>query len=315
MSPYSPSARRHSARRRSTVVLLAAAALLLPAATATAAGAPAQPAAGEAQPAWVRATHLVPDLPQMDISLVSLTGGGTTTVEGAGYGDVSTYVRVPAGGFTVEVRGEDADPASAPVLSTTLQADPGQAYTVAALGTAQDARLAPLQDDLTPPAQGQARVRVLSAASSAPSVDVSAVDGPVVARAAAFGGSTTYADVPAGRWTLQAAPASGSGSSAAAATTAVDLAAGSTYTLAVTDGRNGQLQVTPVADAAGAAALPVGGAATGGGGTAAGSGGGGALVGGSLGAAAAVALGALVLVRRSSSRPAAAAVAPTALDR
>ncbi|WP_194902561.1 DUF4397 domain-containing protein [Quadrisphaera sp. INWT6] len=303
-----------SARRRCAVVLLAAAALLLPATSAAAATAPAeQPEAGEAQPAWVRATHLVPDLPQMDVSLVSLAGGGTTTVEGAGYGDVSTYVRVPAGGFTVEVRGEGADPASVPVLSTTLQADPGRAYTIAALGTAQDARLVPLQDDLTPPAQGQARVRVLSAASSASSVDVSAVDGPVVARGAAFGGSTTYADVPAGRWTLRAAAASGT--TTAAATTAVDLAAGSTYTLAVTDGPDGELQVTPVADAAGAAAVPVGGAATGAGGTATAHPDAPALVGGSLGALAAAGLGALVLVRRSSLSAPAAAGARTALDR
>lgn len=305
-------------RRRAAVVLLAAATLLLPVVGASAAAAaPAQP--GEAQPAWVRATHLVPDLPQMDISLVSLAGGGTTTVEGAGYGDVSTYVRVPAGGFTVEVRSEDADPASSPVLSTTLQADAGQAYTVAALGTASDARLVPLQDDLTPPAAGQARVRVLSAASGAPAVDVTAVDGPVVARAAAFGGSTTYADVPAGRWTLQAAPSAGSTSTATAGSTAVDLAAGSTYTLAVTDGRSGssQLVVTPVADAAGASAMPVGGAATGAGGTAV------AHVDpattvrdGALGALAAAALGALVLVtrRRSAGAPGAARAALAARD-
>ncbi|MGQ7295951.1 DUF4397 domain-containing protein [Quadrisphaera sp. KR29] len=220
----------------------------------------------------MRAAHLVPDLPQMDIDLVPRGAQGAVAVDGAGYGDVSTYAQVAPGAYDVGVRPAGSSAATAPVLSSTLQAEPGRAYTVVALGTAADARLVPLEDDLTPPSAGQARVRVLSAASSASAVDVSAVEGPAIVRGAPFAASTSYTDVPAGRWTLRAQPVAGGSATSTAGTADVVLEAGSTYTLAVTDGRDGAsaLAVTPVADASGGAGgvLPAGGAATGGGGAA-----------------------------------------------
>ncbi|TNM64225.1 DUF4397 domain-containing protein [Streptomyces sp. NP160] len=263
--------RRHPARRgTAAAACLAAAVLLLPAGAATAAG-PGAPAVEG--PAWVRAAHLVPDLPRMDIDLGPRSGQPGVVVDGAGYGDVSTYSQVPAGAYDVGVRPAGSAPGTTPVLTSSLQAEAGRAYTVVALGSAADARIVPLEDDLTPPAPGEARVRVLSAASTASAVDVAAVDGPSITRGAPFASSTSYTDVPAGRWTLRAQPAAGGTGTGQAGTTDVVLAAGSTYTLAVTDGRDGAsaLAVTPVADASGAAGgvLPAGGAATGGGGEAA----------------------------------------------
>jgi hypothetical protein len=227
-------------------------------------------AAEPAGPAWIRAAHLVPELGRMDIDVAPFSGGtpgmATTVVQGAGYADVTGYEQFPAGYYSVAVRPAGSPAGTTPVVSGTVQADAGGAYTLAALGSGDDATVVPLVDDLTPPPAGQARIRVLSAASSAPAVDVTAVDGPSVTRDAAFGTATGYTDVPAGTWTLNASAAGGSGPSGSAAVT---VAAGSVYTLAVTDAASGGgLTVAPLTDAAGMAAVPVGGAATGAGGTA-----------------------------------------------
>lgn len=111
-------------------------------------------------------------------------------------------------------------------------------------------------------------MRLLPAASAAETVTVTAQDGPTVASQAPFGQATGYAAVPAGLWTLDAVADT---DAATEATTEVDLAAGSVYTLLVLDSDDG-LTVTPVVDAAGMDVMPQGGAQTGGGGLAAGTG-------------------------------------------
>ena len=51
----------------------------------------------------------------------------------------------------MELRPAGAAPTSSPVLSSTLTAKAGAAYTLAGLGSLASPRLATLQDDLTPP--------------------------------------------------------------------------------------------------------------------------------------------------------------------
>lgn len=255
-----PRGLRRAGRPASLAAAVLAAVLLV---LLTATGARAATVPGDA---WVRAGHLVPGLQAMDVTATPAAGGATVELAlGAGYGDVAPYQRLAPGTYTAEVRPAGAARTSAPVLSSTFTADAGRAYTLAGLGSLQQPRLATLQDDLTPPAAGQVRVRVLPAASAAPAVTVTARNGPVIADGAAFGQPTAYASVPAGQWVL--------GTQAAglpAATATVDLAAGGVYTLVVVDDADGALGVRAVTDAAGAAAMPVGGAQTGGGGTAAG---------------------------------------------
>lgn len=267
--------------RRSTRTGLAALAVGIAALAGPALAAPAQaadvPATG---PAWVRAAHLVPELGRMDIDVTPFSGGtpgmATTVVQGAGYADVTAYEQFPAGFYSVGVRPAGSAAGTTPVVSGTVETRPGGAYTLAALGSGDDATIVPLVDDLTPPPAGSARIRVLSAASSAPAVDVSAQGGPVVTQDAAFGTATGYTDVPAGTWTLDATASDtttsdttdSDGGDPVAGSSTVDVAAGNVYTLAVTDAPSGGLAVTPLTDAAGMAAAPVGGAATGAGGTA-----------------------------------------------
>ena len=223
--------------------------------------APSAWAAAPPGQSWVRAAHAVPGLAGMTFTV---TGGpdqvSRTLAEDAPYGTVGDYSALPPGRYTAAVR-PPGQPTATPVLTTTFSVGPSSATTLAAIGTTAAPRLATLTDDLTPPPAGQARVRVLPGASGAPTVDVKAQDGPVIADGAVFGQASAYADVPAGPWTLDL---SGGGKSS---TATVELKAGGVYTVAITDADDGGLRALPVTDALGTA--QAGGAAGG----AAGSGG------------------------------------------
>jgi hypothetical protein len=293
--------------RRLVVVLAAVAAAILAGvsvpAVATARAPQAAPGEG---PAYLRAAHLVPDLPAMDVTLSSFRGPSpegpsepVLTIT-AGYGDVGEYAPLEPGFYAVALRPAGSPADEAPILSATFEARPGQAYTGAGVGTAADARLAFFEDDLSAPGDGRARIRVVNAARQADPVDVVAVDGPVVARGAGYASPTTYATVPAQSWQLRATGGSVAG------TASTDLAPNAVYSLLVLEGADGALTVRAVLDAAGAERSPEGGAATGLGGLAGTAAGPGSLaaewaVPGILGAA--LAVGALVAVLRRWVRP------------
>jgi hypothetical protein len=198
----------------------------------------------------LRIAHLSPDSPAVDVTVE----GSAVTFSGVGYGDVTGYRALPAGTYTVDVRGAGADPASAPVLTTTVDVQPGTARTVAGVGMFADLSLAVLDDDLSAPTAGRARVRVLAAASGAPSLDVGVPGGPPLASSLALGRAGDYVDVPAGPVPVRLAPSGG-----AVATVPVPLAAGGVYSLLVLDRDGGGLTARAVQDAAGPAAAPVGG--------------------------------------------------------
>lgn len=222
----------------------------------------------EAEPAWVRVAHLVPDLPTMDIWLTSFDGAAQEQPQlttSADYGKVSEYEPLTPGLYAVSVRPSDAGEDEPPILTETFRAEPGQAFTVAGLGDAADASVQVLTDDLSLPGDGQARVRLLPAASSAPSVTVTADGGPTLVQDAAYGTPSGYAAVPAGSWQLDVTP--GPGASVAAAATRVDLESNAVYTLLVLESADG-LEVKAVTDAQGTTVTPVGGAQTGAGGLA-----------------------------------------------
>lgn len=215
--------------------------------------------------AWIRAGHFVPGFGAGRIDLTPTSGPSTGIVMSpdARYGDVTGYQKVPPGLYTVALRLAGRGLDTPAMLERTFTLTAGSASTVAAIGSLTAPRLSVLTDDLAPPPAGDARVRVLAAASRTPTLTVQAQDGPTLASGAVLGQVTPYSTVPTGAWPL----ALGSGTSTSARQT-VSLAAGTVYTAVVLDTGATSVSVKLVTDAVGSAALPVGGARTGEGGLA-----------------------------------------------
>lgn len=214
----------------------------------------------------LRLAHLSPDTPAVDVYVDSVADPDVgITLESVGYGTVSEYQSVPPGTYTVSMRAAGADPATPPVLSTTVEVAADSARTVAGVGLFADLGLEIIEDSLDMPSSGQARMRVLAAASNAQTLDVALADGTSVATGLAFASTSEYVDVPAGSTTLQV-----SAGGEPPTDLPVELEAGAVYSVLVLDEPDGGLTVRPVLDAASPGVVPVGGVETGAGGTAGG---------------------------------------------
>jgi Domain of unknown function (DUF4397) len=216
--------------------------------------------AGAASGTYLRLAHLSPDTPDVDVSVTSFAGA-TVVLKGVGYGDVSSYRRIEPGTYTVQMRAAGAPASSPPLVTGTLEAAGGSAYTAAGLGPRAALAVRVLTDDLTPPAAGQARVRVVQGAEQAGDVAIRWNEVPVSDRIA-FGSATAYSTVPAGSGTFEVAPASGP-----AVPIPTQLADGGVYSVIVVE-RDGRLVPAVKVDAVGTGEMPTGGIETGLGGSA-----------------------------------------------
>lgn len=244
-----------------TVVRRVLAVLLSLAALVPLAG-PASAAAGGAS--YLRLAHLSPDTPLVDVYVGSVGDPAQSFVlAGVGYGAVSPYRPVPPGPYVVSMRAAGAPESSPPVISTTVDAAPGQAYTVAGTGLSAELGLSVLDDRLDMPEPGKASVRVINAAVSAPRVDCGQAGQEPWARDVAFGTSTGYAQVPLGTWNLQV-----TADGREAMTLPVTMNTNSVYSVLLVD-RDGAVAAELHRDSSGSALVPLGGVETGLGGTAA----------------------------------------------
>jgi hypothetical protein len=215
----------------------------------------------------VRFAHLSPDTPAVDVALALLPPDGSTPLTDPGpdvatdlrYGDVNAYAPVSPGRYAVSVRAAGTPRSTPPRLTARIDVPGGAARTVALSGPFAGLALRSLPDDLTAPSGGAARVRVLAAASSVPSVDLRLDSGPALATGLRFGEAGDPVDVPAGAVSVRIA---------GAAALPIDLRPGSVDTLLVLDAPGGGPTVRVVQDAAGPAVIPVGAVEAGGGGTA-----------------------------------------------
>jgi hypothetical protein len=250
-----PARSRHVIRRAARLVTVTAVAGGL-----AVLGAPAASAAGDGH---LRLAHLSPDTPTVDVYVDSVSDpAAKVTLPGVSYGTVSDYRTVPPGTYTISMRKAGAPAESPPVLSTTVQVGAGVARTVAGVGKFAALGLRVLDDDLALPPTGQARMRVVAAAASAPSLGVTLPGGKTVANGLPFAATGDYVDVPAGATTLSVTPSGG-----AATPLPLQVTAGSVYTVLVLDRPGGGLTVRPVLDAGGLAAVPAGSIPAGEGGT------------------------------------------------
>jgi Domain of unknown function (DUF4397) len=221
----------------------------------------AAPAASAASPTgWLRLAHLSPNTPAVDVYLYSFGNSSAMVVlKHVTYGTVSGYEKVASGEYTVAMRGAGAAASTKPVLSTTINVSPGNAYTVAGMGPAAGLRLQVFQDALTTP-KGKSLVRVIQASLQQHKVTVRA-GGHALVRNLPFSDVTSYKPVAAGTWQVHAAGGTEQTSKS------ISLAAGSIHTIVVLDDP-GSLTLDNLTDAVGSATAPAGAPATGLGGTA-----------------------------------------------
>tara|TARA_R110001599_G_scaffold42551_5_gene128053 strand:+ start:17329 stop:18690 length:1362 start_codon:yes stop_codon:yes gene_type:complete len=182
----------------------------------------------------IRAVHLAPDAPQVEV----LVNGAGTGVELA-FTEFSDYLVVQAGTYDLAVAiPGTTTPVAGQVF--TLEAEAGQSYSALATGlltpatAAQDFTLRGLADDTTPASGNDVKVRVIHAAPDAPNVDVLA-NGAILQplENVPYFTASSYLTVPAGNYDLEV-------NVTGTTDTVIDLpatalSAGSIYTVIATD--------------------------------------------------------------------------------
>jgi hypothetical protein len=230
------------------------------AAVAAAASPAASAAPLAAQDGWVRIAHLSPEAPAMDIYLYPFGDPAHPTVlRDVGYGDVSAYMTLGPGQYTVAMRGFDAPASSRPALVSSFMVNAKTAYTVAALGPDPGLRVEVLRDQMTAP-RGKTLVRVVQASLKEARVTVS-YGSKLLTKQLTFSSVTQYTAVSPGVRVVKVA------ASGEHATMSLGLTADTVHTIVVLDGSSG-LKADDLTDAVGTEVVPAGGAGTGLGGTA-----------------------------------------------
>ena len=161
------------------------------------------PRAAAATGTYLRLAQLTDTMPDTELVISSVADPRSSiTIPGVGYGSLSTYRRVEPGDYVVAVRPKGSD--KPPLVSTTLNAMVGTSYTLGAVGDQEPSGLMIFTDDLTLPAAGQAKVRVINAAPPAPVLDVRGPGDTPLALGLARGSASPYREVPAGAIVLAA---------------------------------------------------------------------------------------------------------------
>ncbi|MCS7476091.1 DUF4397 domain-containing protein [Umezawaea endophytica] len=222
------------------------------------------PPAHAATGTYIRLAHLSPGTGSQDITLIPAAGTAVRTT-GVDYGDLLDYRRVEPGPYTVEWRPLGSDPGGKATASTTVNAAQGKAYTVAGLGNADRLALKVLDDDITLPGSGQARIRMVNAAPRAASADL-VREGTAILRQAVYAEPTLYTSIAPETATLQVVPR---GAEPASLTATIE--PGGVYTVVVLE-LDGKVTATIRADAKASEVVPGGGQETGWGGMADGEG-------------------------------------------
>jgi hypothetical protein len=187
-------------RRRLAAAALAA----LAAALLTMPGAASGAQAGDQ--ALVRVAHFAPGLLKGDVDV-----DGRLQLKGVPFKTVSDYLKAKPGKFKVEVR-EAGEPASStPVIAATVGLEAGKAYTVAVFGQLTNVKAALLTDDMSRPANGRSKVRLIQAIPGEAAVDLVSGGDELISNAR-FPSASDYQEVPAGTVDLEVRKA-GSGSS------------------------------------------------------------------------------------------------------
>ncbi len=196
-SPFRPSRHRRTAVAAAVLTATLTALLVMPAALSSA------PQAAAAAGTYLRLAQLIDVMPDTELIVSSVADPrSSVTIAGVGYGSVSAYRRIEPGDYVVALRPKGSG--KPPLVSTTLNAMVGKSYTLGAVGDKKSSGLKIFTDDLTLPAAGRAKVRVIDAAPPAPVLDVRGPGGTPFALGLACGAASAYREVPAGSVVLAA---------------------------------------------------------------------------------------------------------------
>src|SRR4051812_44182081 len=147
---------------------------------------PATAATASSSTGWVRLGHLSPDTKAVDITLTSLSGGTVLyKLSEVAYGDVSPYMKLAAGTYTLSMVPAGMPATTTPVLKGAISVDDGKAATMVAVGLNKDLSTRLIPDDLST-AGSEAKVRVVQVSVKHPTVTVEA-GGTRLASGAKFG--------------------------------------------------------------------------------------------------------------------------------
>ena len=148
--------------------------------------------------AMLRAAHLSPDAPEVDIWV-----DGVRVLENVPFETFSNYLDVPAGDRRIQVT--PAGLSTPVVIDATVTLDMGMAYTVAATGLLGDGDLSPivLVDERSTSTSGEPWVRFAHTSPDAPAVDIVVAGGPTLFDAVGFRQLAGYNPVGAGTYDLE----------------------------------------------------------------------------------------------------------------
>lgn len=168
--------------------------------------------------AKLRAVHASPNAPNVDILL-----DNAVVAPNVAFKSVFGFADVPSGARNVKV---NAAGTATTVINVTPTLAAGRAYTAYAVGFLANIEALLVEDNLTLPASGVAKIRVIHGSPDAPNVDVLANDNRVLTNVP-FKAASDYLTVPAGTYTFKV-NVTGTATTATQAT--VNLAGGKIYT-------------------------------------------------------------------------------------
>lgn len=183
--------------------------------------------------ATVRVIHASPNAPNVDV----LVDEGTVLTN-VPYRAASPYLAVPAGTRRVRV---NATGTTTTVIDASLDLAEQGDYTVLATGLLAGIQPLVATDDLTRPAAGQVKVRVIHAAPAAAGVDVyvtapgGALVNPVLTNVP-FRAVSAYLTVPAGQYQIRVTP---TGTTTVAINATLTFGAGQIWTIVANDAPGG----------------------------------------------------------------------------
>lgn len=188
----------HFIARRIALTLLAVALIIPGYASAQSVGTPA--------PAELRATHLSPNAPAVNIFI-----DGQPAILEVSYATTTAYRPIAPGKHRMQIS-LASDSLSEAVIDTTIDIIRGRPYTIALLQPLERIEARLLSDSTKSPPSGQTRLRVIHAAPSAGAVDIWALGSDAPLLTDQYFGQVDYVNLPPGEFAFRFAVAGTTGS-------------------------------------------------------------------------------------------------------